>query len=82
MNFLKFWATNKFKIKSIIKSLRWKEQLKKLSIIKDDLDDNKVLECAKAGKVDFIVSNDKHLLKLKNFEKIKIVSPKEFFIEK
>jgi len=53
-----------------------------LSIIKDDLDDNKVLECAKAGKVDFIVSNDKHLLKLKNFEKIKIVSPKEFFIEK
>ena len=54
---------------------------KKLDIIKDDPDDNKVLECAKAGGVDFIISNDNHLLKLKKFEKIKIVSPKEFFLE-
>ncbi len=50
----------------------------KLDVVKDDSDDNKVLECAKAGKVDFVVTNDQHLLKLKEFEGIKIITPKEF----
>lgn len=54
------------------------EPVEKLNIVKEDPDDNMVLECAKAGKVDYIVSNDKHLLKLKEFEGIKIVTPKEF----
>ena len=52
--------------------------VEKLIIVKDDPDDNKVLECAKAGKVDFVISNDNHLLKLKKFEKIKIASPRDF----
>jgi len=52
--------------------------LEKLVIIKDDPDDNKILECAKAGKVEIIVSNDNHLLKLKEFKRIKIITPKEF----
>ena len=50
----------------------------KINIIKDDPDDNKILECAIAGNVDCIVSNDKHLLKLKEFKGIKILTPKEF----
>ena len=50
----------------------------KIDIIKDDPDDNKILECAIAGNVDCIVSNDKHLLKLKEFKGIKILTPKEF----
>ena len=50
----------------------------KLNLIKEDPEDNKILECAKIGNVDFIVSNDKHLLKIKDFEGIKIVTPKEF----
>lgn len=54
------------------------EPSEKLSIVKDDSDDNKILECAKTGKVDFIVSNDNHLLKLKNFENIPIITPQEF----
>jgi len=50
----------------------------KLEIVKEDPNDNIILECAKAGNVDFIISNDNHLLKLKKFEKIMIVTPKEF----
>src|SRR3989344_4767878 len=51
----------------------------KLSVIKTDPTDNKILECAKEAKTDFIVSGDvKHLLSLKNFGKIKIVSTKQF----
>jgi putative PIN family toxin of toxin-antitoxin system len=50
---------------------------KKLNVIKEDLKDNKILECGVAGKVDFIVSGDKHLLKIKEFGGIKIVTARE-----
>jgi len=46
-------------------------------VIKDDPADNIILNCAFDGKADYIVSGDEHLLKLKNFRGIKIVSPKE-----
>ncbi|MFH0862231.1 MAG: putative toxin-antitoxin system toxin component, PIN family [Candidatus Altiarchaeota archaeon] len=35
----------------------------KLDIVKDDPSDNKFLECAVAGKADYIVSGDRHLEK-------------------
>ncbi len=54
------------------------EPLEKLDIVNEDPDDNKILECAKAGKVDFIISSDNHLLKIKKFEGIPIVTPQEF----
>ena len=49
-----------------------------LQVIKNDPSDNRVLECAVAAKVRFIISGDKHLLNLGNFRGIKIVSPAEF----
>jgi len=50
----------------------------KLDVVKDDPDDNKIIECAIEGEVDYIITQDKHLLKLKRFENIDIVTPKEF----
>ena len=50
----------------------------KVSVIKDDPDDNIILECAETANADYIISGDPHLLKLKNYKNIKIVSPKEF----
>lgn len=47
-------------------------------IIKVDPADDKFLACALTAKADFIVSGDKHLLKLKFFQNIPILSPKEF----
>jgi len=44
-----------------------------------DPDDEMVLECALAGEVDFIVTGDrKHLLPLRQFRGIPILSPPEF----
>jgi len=51
---------------------------KEISVIKDDPDDNKFLECAVKSKADYIVSGDKHLLDLGGYEGIKILTPKEF----
>lgn len=50
----------------------------KLDIIERDPSDNKFLECALDGKVDYIITGDKHLLELKKYKKIKIVDPKTF----
>jgi putative PIN family toxin of toxin-antitoxin system len=51
----------------------------KLQIIDDDVEDNKILECALASGADIIVSGDKHLLKLGKFRKTRIQTPREFF---
>ena len=49
-----------------------------LNIVMEDPDDNKVLECAKAGKADFIITKDHHLLRLHRFEHIPILTPNQF----
>ena len=50
----------------------------KLNVVLEDPDDNKFIECAVALKATFLVSGDKHLLGIKDYMRIKIVSPKEF----
>ena len=47
-------------------------------IIKEDPSDDKFIYCAKAGKAGVIISGDQHLLSLKSYAKIKIVSPSQF----
>ena len=46
--------------------------------MKDDPDDNKFIEAALEGKAEYIVTQDNHLLKIKEFKGIKIISPEEF----
>jgi putative PIN family toxin of toxin-antitoxin system len=50
----------------------------KIRFIADDPKDDKFLEAAIAGKVDFILSGDKHLLDLKEFRSIPIITGREF----
>ncbi len=51
----------------------------KINIVKDDPDDNKFIEAAVDGKADYIISRDKkHLLILKKFRNINIISPEDF----
>lgn len=52
----------------------------KFDIIKEDLNDNRFLELAFEAKVDLIVSGDHHLLLLKTFHGIPIITSKEFII--
>lgn len=49
--------------------------------IVDDPQDNAVLEAADAASADRIVSGDKHLLGLKEWRGIRIVSPADFMRE-
>lgn len=48
----------------------------KLSVIKMDPDDDKILECAVEAEADLIISMDKHLLDLKFYQTMGIVHPK------
>jgi putative PIN family toxin of toxin-antitoxin system len=49
-----------------------------IKVIKNDPPDNRILECAAAGKVRYIVSGDEDLLSLQSYERIKIITPDEF----
>jgi len=50
-------------------------------IIKRDPEDDKFIRCALAGKAKFIISGDQHLLVLKSYQKIKILSPADFLLK-
>jgi len=53
-----------------------------LSVVKKDEDDNRILECGVEGKAQYIISGDKrHLLSLKQYQGIKILSPANFLKE-
>lgn len=49
----------------------------KVDAVKEDPDDNKIIECALESNAEYIISYDKHLLKLKEYQRIKIVRPEE-----
>jgi uncharacterized protein len=49
-----------------------------LEIINEDPADNKVLECAVAGNATYIITGDKHLLKLNEYQGIVILPPAGF----
>ena len=49
-----------------------------ISVVKEKAD-NRILECALEAKAEFLITGDKeHLLPLRNFRGIRIVSPAEF----
>jgi uncharacterized protein len=48
-----------------------------LTVIVDE-PDNRILECAVTGRVDFIITGDKHLFGLKAYRGIKVVKPADF----
>jgi len=49
-----------------------------LEVIEEDPADDRVLECAVAGRADCIVTGDAHLLSLKEYEGIVILKPADF----
>jgi putative PIN family toxin of toxin-antitoxin system len=47
-------------------------------IIKEDPEDDKFIICASAAGAGYIISGDRHLLALKEYQKIKILLPSDF----
>ncbi len=84
-----FCQLKDFKIQMEEDEIEWWESLilekseivvpkRKVNVVKGDPDDNKFIEAALEGEADYIVTQDRHLLDIKEFEGIKIVTPKEF----
>jgi len=48
-----------------------------IHVCKDE-DDDKFIECAVAGRADVIVSGDKHLLEIVQYDEIPIITPRQF----
>ena len=49
-----------------------------LNVIAEDPSDNRYLECTVEGDAEYIVSGDQHLLQLVTYERIRILTPREF----
>ncbi len=49
-----------------------------LEVVREDPEDDKFIICAVEARADYIVSGDTHLLKLKEYQGIRIVPPREF----
>lgn len=55
----------------------WVDPSKKIKALSDE-PDNRILECAVSGNADVIVTGDKEIIRLGEYEKIKIISLKEY----
>lgn len=64
-------------LKQISKTAEVIKPEEKIDILRDE-PDNRILECALFAKVNLIVTGDKHLLKLKNYQGIGIVRVADF----
>ena len=68
-------------VKKILSLGRLVEPAERLTIAKDDPDDDKFIEAAVAGNAAYIISQDKHLLMIGEFRGIKIVTPEDLLKE-
>lgn len=55
----------------------WVEPNELLDVVGDE-SDNRYIECAIAGSADYIVSGDEHLISLKEYQGVEIVTPAAF----
>jgi len=50
---------------------------RKIELLHDEAD-NRILECARTGKADAIVTGDREILELKSFERVRVLSLREY----
>lgn len=48
-------------------------------VVLDDPDDDAVLACALAAGASYLISSDRHLLRLERYHSVQIISPRTFF---
>ena len=68
----------KIALGTIARELRIIKPAVRINVVKADPSDNKILECAVSSKSDYIVTGDAHLLSMKNFRGIRIISARKF----
>ena len=50
----------------------------RIDSIKEDPDDNRIIECAVEANADYLVTGDAHLLDLRRYKHIEIVNPTDY----
>lgn len=65
-------------IEAVLKIVHFVKVTKRIKIVLEHPTDNKFIECALEAKADYIVSGDKHLLKVGAYKKIPIISVTNF----
>lgn len=53
-------------------------ELPELQVIKKDPKDDKILACAQTSNAGYIITRDSHLLDLKEYQRIEILTPEKF----
>jgi uncharacterized protein len=51
-----------------------------LDVVKDDPDDNRILECALTAGSEYVITGDKDLLRLGSYSSIRILSVADFLV--
>ncbi len=65
-------------VEAVLKIGKFAKVTKKLHVGEEHPDDDRFVECAQSANADYIVSGDKHLLKVACYKQTKIVSVSEF----
>lgn len=66
------------KLEEVFKPQNEIEDFPKVQVVEDDPSDNKFLGCALKAGAKYIISNDRHLLKIKDYQGIEILPPTGF----
>ncbi len=74
--------SRRFTVAKLIRTTRIVEPKEKIEAVAADKDDNKIIEAALEGKARFILTYDRHLLKLGSYEEIRIITPEDFLGDK
>jgi putative PIN family toxin of toxin-antitoxin system len=65
-------------IEAVLKIAKFVKVTKKLHVVEEHSADDKFIECAQSANADYIISGDKHLLKVACYKETQIVSVREF----
>ncbi|MCL6649880.1 MAG: putative toxin-antitoxin system toxin component, PIN family [Chloroflexi bacterium] len=73
------WAPDRIAavVETLLRFCRWVDPHEPVRAAPDQ-DDDRILECALAAGAQFIVSGDRHLLELRDFRGIPILTPRQF----
>lgn len=81
----KFLANKKIPDEGYLKKLEYffdtikpVNNYERLDVVEDS-DDNKILESAVGSRADYLITSDRHLLKIEKYKGIKIVRPAQFW---
>jgi len=66
-------------LNDLFAQINWVVNRRQINVVEDS-EDNKILESAVEAEADYLVTNDNHLLRLEEFQNVKIINPSEFWV--